>query len=448
MPSTISKHFHSEAPNFYPNLSLPRHRWYRFKEGFSAGLVRAFVNDYLDNRKHLNLLDPFLGSGTTAVEGARLGLNVQGIETNPFMAFLSRVKTADYRGNLNLEALAVICLKNRVRDKAFELPRYTTLVQRRGLNKWLLNHSVAIRFEQIRSAISRIRPSTTRDLLLLALMASVEYVANARKDGKCWRYKQRWQELEFNGNSLEDCFASQILRFAEDIQKFPSLDGTALITKGDARGMDSLIPRRRIFDALLTSPPYLNSFDYTDIYRPELLLMKKVRSACQLRKLRFATLRSHVQVAWRPSAPLEIPILRDVIDKIARDAIWNGKIPEMINAYFVDLDHVIRQCARRLKVGGIAAFVVADSAYSGVVIPVDLVLKEILRSHGFAIQTDRFYRQTLGNGHHQKRSDDRLCEVMVVAEYRGNKTLSPKLASPRTRMQSSNSNAQIRKAES
>src|SRR4051812_9260993 len=82
-------------PDFAPNGDLPRHRWYRFKEGFSAGLVNSFASEYLPAR-HGRLLDPFLGSGTTAVEGARLGHAVDGIETNPFMAFMATVKTRDY----------------------------------------------------------------------------------------------------------------------------------------------------------------------------------------------------------------------------------------------------------------------------------------------------------------------------------------------------------------
>ncbi len=91
----------------------------------------------------------------------------------------------------------------------------------------------------------------------------------------------------------------------------------------------------------------------------------------------------------------------------------------MINAYFVDLDRVIGQCAQRLKVGATAGFVVADSAYCGVVIPVDLVLAEILQRRGFTTRKTVVFRKTLGNGNHQQRSEERLKEVLLVAEYNG-----------------------------
>jgi hypothetical protein len=91
----------------------------------------------------------------------------------------------------------------------------------------------------------------------------------------------------------------------------------------------------------------------------------------------------------------------------------------MINAYFVDLDRVISRCAKYLKVGAVSAFVVADSAYSGVVIPVDQILAEILDRRGFTMKRISLLRQTLGNGNHQQHSNERLREVIVAAEYKG-----------------------------
>ncbi len=406
-------------PDFSPNSGLPRHRWYRFKEGFSAGLVEAFAANYLPSTGGY-LLDPFVGSGTTALEGARLGHQVDGLETNPFMAFLATVKTREYSAGLEIEATAMECLRQKARSAAFALPNDSTLVERKGLDKWLLNRTVATRFEQLRTAIASVGSQFLRDLLLLALLSSIEDVANARKDGKCWRYKSKWRAREFDAKSLDEAFATQVMRFADDIALCPHLRGHATIVEGDAREHLARVGAGgRSYDGVLTSPPYLNSFDYTDIYRPELLLLNMARNSTDLRRMRLNTLRSHVQVAWKSSAPLDIPILHEKIQAIDRAGSWCGRIPDMINAYFVDLDCVIEQCAQRLKPGATAGFVVADSAYCGVVIPVDLILSEIFERRGFAMKKITLFRQTRGNGNHQVRSTEYLKEVMVVAEYRG-----------------------------
>jgi len=412
-------------PDFAPNATLPRHRWYRFKEGFSAGLVANFAEEFLP-KVGGRLLDPFLGSGTTAVEGARLGHRVVGVETNPFMAFLGRVKTGNYAGLRDIEGVAMQCLANRRIEPNFRLPDDTTLVERRGLDKWLINRAVARRFEQIRTGIASVKRKALRDLLTLALVSCIEDVANARKDGKCWRYRPEWRKLEFDRHALDDAFAAQVIRFVEDIEEMPRLLGDAKVLHGDARQcLEQFADSDPHFDGILTSPPYLNSFDYTDIYRPEVFLLHAARNSTELRKIRFKTMRSHVQVAWKNSAPLPIPLLQQKIRAIGEVDLWCGRIPDMVNAYFVDLDRVVEQCAQRLKVGATAGFVVADSAYNGVVIPVDLILSEILEQRGYRTKKITIFRKTRGNGNHQQRSEERLREVMVVAEYKGARHAQP-----------------------
>lgn len=409
-------------PDFTPNANLPRHRWYRFKEGFSARLVANFAEEFLPKTGG-RLLDPFLGSGTTAVEGARLGHAVDGVEANPFMVFMAKVKTRDYTRAKDVEGAALNCLRQKKRSDEFALPKDSTLVERKGLNKWLLNRSVAKRFEQLRTAIEEISSPDMRNLLLFALLSSIEDAANARKDGKCWRYKSDWRRLDLNAQSLDEAFAEHVLQYVDDIAACPRLSGQTKIVQGDARKELGRLRSTEVrYDGVLTSPPYLNSFDYTDIYRPELMLLNIVRNSRELRKIRFNTLRSHVQVAWKPSAPLNVPLLRKKIEAIDGSGLWCGRIPEMINAYFVDLDRIIELCSARMRVGATAGFVVADSAYCGVVIPVDLILSEILERRGFVTRKITLFRQTLGNGHHQMRSTERLKEVMIVAEYRGRKS--------------------------
>jgi len=247
----------------------------------------------------------------------------------------------------------------------------------------------------------------------------MEEVANARKDGKCWRYKRDWQRLDYRGPALDNAFAGQVIRFSDDIRACPELKGRIQIRHADARKYAAHKRARNLYDGVLTSPPYLNSFDYTDIYRPELLLLNKARNSADLRQLRFSTMRSHVQVAWKPSPRLPIPMLVEKIDEIDAAKLWDDRIPEMVNAYFVDLDRVVGRCARCLKAGAPMGVVVADSAYGGVVVPVHLILAEIFERRGFSTNGVTHFRHTLGNGHHQQRSNERLEEVMVLATYRG-----------------------------
>jgi len=70
--------------------NLPFQRWFHFKEAFSP----KFVADVLGSLPYRvdRCVDPFSGSGTTAVTCRMLGLKSVSVEVNPFLADLIRAK--------------------------------------------------------------------------------------------------------------------------------------------------------------------------------------------------------------------------------------------------------------------------------------------------------------------------------------------------------------------
>ena len=64
------------------------------------------------------------------------------------------------------------------------------------------------------------------------------------------------------------------------------------------------------FDLILFSPPYPNSFDYTDIYNLELWVLGYLASAEDNLTLRRATLRSHVQIKRDDDLPATVRVGR------------------------------------------------------------------------------------------------------------------------------------------
>ena len=81
-------------PAFNRNRELPLHLWVPWVAGFSAEFVEDCLEQYLPKhrRKHLWVLDPFAGVGTTLVEAYLRGLNIIGFEINPYAILAARVK--------------------------------------------------------------------------------------------------------------------------------------------------------------------------------------------------------------------------------------------------------------------------------------------------------------------------------------------------------------------
>lgn len=67
------------------------HEWYRFVLSYPPHLVRDYIQRFNLNSSN-TLLDPFCGTGTTVVEGKKLGIPSVGVEANPMAHFASQVK--------------------------------------------------------------------------------------------------------------------------------------------------------------------------------------------------------------------------------------------------------------------------------------------------------------------------------------------------------------------
>ena len=75
---------------FNKNKSEPFHRWYPFVEGYSKEFIQSIIFE-LDNRPEV-CLEPFSGSGTTALELQDMGIKCMSFEVNPLMYLIAKVK--------------------------------------------------------------------------------------------------------------------------------------------------------------------------------------------------------------------------------------------------------------------------------------------------------------------------------------------------------------------
>jgi hypothetical protein len=130
----------------------------------------------------------------------------------------------------------------------------------------------------------------------------------------------------------------------------------------------------------VTSPPYLNTLDYTDIYRPELFLGHFVNNTDELYKLRLKTVRSHLQARWKDPKESDFGSLYDAaIEHVKGNAheLYDPRIPFMIQAYFEDMAKILSTQKYYARDGAQAWLVVSNSAYADREIPVDLIIADI-----------------------------------------------------------------------
>lgn len=412
---------------FNKNKTVPIHQWYPFVEGYSKEFIESILAE-LDYAPEF-VLEPFAGSGTTPLEMQSHGIHCYSFEVSPFMYLLSSVKmqkeynTDTFNQYLNILHESIdLTLNQNIRELEM-IPFGDTVVQNQNLKKWNFNNEVLNGILDIKYAIKQIPEIHYQNLFKIALASILIEVSNMFRNGKCLSYKKKWQErIKFTREDVHNIFFNRIAdKFATDINTITQeyhintkVNNSNLCFYGDVRQNISKIADNSI-DLIITSPPYLNSRDYTDIYMLELKVLDLVSNHEDLRNLRKSTIRSHVQVKHGNLDALDIPLLNESISSIMEksDSFWNNDLLNMIKGYFLDMDILFENFYRVMKPDCKIFFNVANSAYFGVEIKVDEIISQIAERKGFTINEIRKARD-LKVSSQQAGLIDKLRESVTV----------------------------------
>ena len=311
--------------------------------------------------------------------------------------------------NVSRTAAHLVALSSRVRPPTFVEPGHN--------GRYIFSRAVACRILAYRTAIELVQHAGCKRLFRVILASTAIPASNVVVSGKGRRYRQCWRERERDPGVVDELFREGVLHAFHDLRRFAlreCLDYTLL--RGDARTLSADVGPH---DLAVFSPPYPNSFDYTDVYNVELWAMGYLRNNNENARLRQSTLRSHVQLLRDfDSHGVRSLTLRTTIDALrqVRSELWNRHIPEMIGAYAADLAVVMGHLRRGLRSRGRAYIVVGDSRYGGVDIPVAKILTEISEPLDFrliSIEPSRSMRSSPQQG-----GQHELSEMLVVLERR------------------------------
>lgn len=407
---------YSRIMQFNKNKYVPIHRWYPFVEGYSAEFISSIIYEVGISSGSV-CLDPFSGSGTSTVEFQNRGISCYSFEVNPLMYIISKAKLETYSFSSVYEYF--LWIKNW--NGNIELfTRFSTLVERPNISKWNFNLNVWKEVVRLRTAIYLIESEKYRNLFTVALASILLDVSNLYRNGKCLSYKRNWQSLNTNEYTVRELFEDKVHQILEDIKccsRIKLIENKKKLYNIDSRvGICKFVPNESI-DLVVTSPPYLNSRDYTDTYMLELKALELTPSADSIINLRKNTLRSHVQIKWNDIRTLDNHLFNAMLEELNSRACdkksWNNSILDMVRLYFVDIDTLFCSLGKKVKKGGLVYFNVSNSAYFGYTINTLEICASIAESNGFYIKEIRKARY-LKTSPQQKMEVGNLLEGVIV----------------------------------
>lgn len=393
---------------FFTNKEEPIHRWYKYLQGFSKGLVEKMLLK-LEVGKSEVVLDPFCGVGTTALTCKQNGINSVAIDISPLCVFITRVKTRDYKNPKKMQDDIINALKRAEKsEEEIDLSTYDYL------DKAIPKEKQRAIF-RIKKELSKIKDNKTRDFALMTLISSLEDISLIRKDGAHYRYVKEPREKDIFKHfkkrldeSLSDLKVQQT-----KLVPSPKL-GKVKVLLGDARNMPL---SKGSIDTIITSPPYLNRDNYIAQNKLELFVGGFVKDFREYRDLTRRTLQSHVEADG--VGKLEtFTFIEELIEKVEERGTYFPRIVDMLRGYYSDMSKFFKNANRVMFCGGRAAIVVGNSTWSGVHFETDALLSKIAEINGFTVKEILVTRNKLNSAQQISKFGKQKTRESVIILHR------------------------------
>jgi hypothetical protein len=366
------------------NLHTGRHGWLRLTPAYSVKIVEELIEKC---DRPMRILDPFCGTATTALSAAYHGHEGVTTDINPFLVWLGQAKTAYYSAQVisatRDTTLHVLKLVEGGDVEPISPPPI------HNISRWWAESS--LRFLcRLRASIDTVGEADLqeRTILLVAFCRTLIRLSNAAFNHQSMSFKGTEEQLAIP-------FAADMSnQYSEDVRFV--LSGAAVNPEGvgevmlaDARTLNAVMDRK--FDCVITSPPYANRMSYIRELRPYMYWLGFLSTGRDAGELDWASIGGTWGIAtsrlidWEAKTELfETHLLNIALQHIAHHDNKNGRIlANYIAKYFEDIWMHFQNLRLILKDGAEVHYIVGNSSFYGVLLPVEQIYAEMLASLGF-----------------------------------------------------------------
>jgi hypothetical protein len=389
-------------------------RWFRYPAGFSPSTLDASLAA-VGGAGGQTIADPFCGAATVGTATVSGNGNFRGLEAHPLILDLARLKLTSSKKDSTGLSLAA--------QRVAEAPTLPTDGETE-LVKRCFNEDTLKALCGMRHAIEN--ETEWQQHLTWALLATLRDVASSKVG---WPYQRPGQARTPVAKDPRRRFQRRADAIADDLSKSP-LANSGRVRLGDSRLAQPWADLfgSQLADACVSSPPYLNNFDYADATRLEVYFLHQATSWKELcdrirsRMLIATTQQTRVGRASRdlksfkrtcPSLEVRTTKLLSELERERTRRPRGKEYDRLVPSYLYGIARVLAHLRRHVRTGAMCAWVIGDSAPYGVYIDTPQLIGEIAEHSGFSVEGSRVLRQRGSrwrqNGNrHEVRLDERL----------------------------------------
>lgn len=368
------------------NLKHTRYGWLRLTPAYSVHLVEEILHNALS--QDTVVLDPFCGTGTTALVCAEKGVASDTTDINPFLLWLTETKTQVYGmedlNNFNSasEEIVEAITTHTIHDA------WTPNIHQ--IEKWWSDDILQVLsyiMYMIRSNKNGYPPKVL-DLLKITFCRVMITHSGASFNHQSMSFKKQ-HNFSIFGRAIDDVKITWKAA-ANDIYK--AAQGTVILSPKailcDARQLSALLPHN-YYSCVITSPPYPNRMSYIRELRPYMYWLGYLSDGREAGELDWKAIGGTWGVAtsnvskWLPETKKHIPYVgfANIIERIAKHS---DVLSRYVHKYFYDMVDHISELFIVTKSGGSINYIVGNSKFYDVLLPVEEIFAALFLASGFA----------------------------------------------------------------
>lgn len=382
-----------EYLTFKGNRSRGRHGWLRLTPAYSLHLVQDLVAGLSEDDL---VLDPFCGTGTTALTCAQHKIACDTVDVNPFLIWLTSVKCAAYseaevrRAEMFAEQIASRELNG---SRAWVPP-----IQ--DIHKWWSEPTLHV-LSWLFARISEESSTRTRDLLRIAFCRTAIETAAVSFGHQSMSFRDVDSQPTLFTEPASDHVLGRFGRAVADVVRSATETpaGTVRAVLGDSRDLAQILPADR-YTAVITSPPYPNRMSYIRELRPYMYWLGYLSDGRQAGELDWKAIggtwgcATSFVAKWEPNPAIEIPWrgFHACVKAIKEHSDLLGRY---VHKYFEDAMLHIDSLAQVLARGARVHYVVGNSKFYDVLLPTEEIYASLLSTVGMSeISIERIRKRT------------------------------------------------------
>lgn len=367
----------------------PLHDWFPYLEGYSPDFVNKLLETYSPNAR--TVLDPFCGSGTSAMVAARSGRTGWYTEVNPACrhiieakAFALRLNEADKLNAFERLTELASSLSDELRQHRPDRKLRGSFLSAFGERPFFsdVSFDAVLRSRTMADKLSENELTVGRFFEVAILRSLVEGSLMLRRGDL--RFKSE-AELRKPSVSFTAALKASILIIASDLCDVETVEGSIECVGSNAKDLNALDDFS--VDTIITSPPYLNGTNYFRNTKIELWFLRKLTSKKDLRQFRDEAITAgindvtrskseRIEGEWAPTN------LRELVQDLDENC-YDKRIALMVESYFREMHLVVKEWARVISKNGTVSVDLGDSCYSGIWVPTHDILKLLMEQEGF-----------------------------------------------------------------